>query len=115
MKISDVVKNRLEQIASAHSGRITADMVVADAKSKDSPLHGMFEWDARKAAQQHWLDTARKLIRSVEVVMVVENITVRAPVYVRDPDQETAKQGYIAVSNLRRDHDAFGSNRDGDK
>jgi len=104
MKISDAVKEHLETLARANGGRITPDDVVADARKKDSPLHALFEWDVKKAAAQHWVDTARSLIRSVEVRVTVNNITVSAPVYVRDPSQESGKQGYVAVSELRRDH-----------
>lgn len=105
MKITDAVKIHLGSLARANNGRITPDDVVADARKKDSPLHDLFEWDVKKAAAHHWKETARSLIRSVEVRVTVNNITVSAPVYVRDPTQETGKQGYIAVSELRRDHD----------
>jgi hypothetical protein len=37
--------------------------VVKWAKAhKKSALHKKFQWDIRKAAQEHWLDTARRLI-----------------------------------------------------
>ena len=106
MKIANVVKDRLATLASAHGGRLTPDAVVADARKRDSPLHHLFEWDLKKAAQKQWLDTARQLIRSVEVVVTVENIGVKTPFYVRDPNQDTGAQGYIAVSELRNDQDA---------
>ncbi len=106
MKITAEVKEHLESIAAKRNGRLTADDVVADAKRKDSPLHSLFEWDVKKAAAQHWVDTARTLISSVEVKVTMDHITVRAPFYVRDPSAKSDEQGYIAVSALSHDHDA---------
>lgn len=100
-----VIADRLEHIASLHGGRITPDLVIKDAKSKDSPLHSLFEWDKSKAAHQHWLDTARSIIASVEVRVTTEHITVRTPIYVRDPSAAAGTQGYIAVSRLRSEPD----------
>lgn len=106
MKITDEVKTQLLAIAAKRNGRLTPDDVVADAKRKDSPLHAMFEWDVKKAAAQHWVDTARAIIGSVEVRVTMDHITVRVPFYVRDPSAKSDEQGYIAVSALSRDHDS---------
>lgn len=44
--------------------------VVAAAKRPRSPLHKYFEWDIKRAAEQHWLEQARYLTRSVLVCWV---------------------------------------------
>lgn len=80
--------------------RITAEAVVEDAKNPKSPLHSFFEWDVKKAAREHWLDTARELIRSVRVVIEHRTTVVRAVAYVRDPEAGPREQGYRSVSSL---------------
>jgi len=86
------------------NGELTPDRVVEDARQKSSPLHDLFEWDKSKAAQAHWIDQARVIIGAVRVVVTNETTTVRAPVYVRDP--EAKGQGYRNVAALRADPDA---------
>lgn len=86
-------------------GTLTPELVVADAKRKDSPLHELFEWDTKKAAQSHWHDVARQLIRSVRVVVVNEGRSLTAPYFVRDPALSSKQQGYTSVIKLRTDAD----------
>jgi len=100
-----LIAERLERIAAANDGRLTPDAVVADARNSNSPLHHLFEWDVDKAAEQHWLSTARKIISSVEVVVKHEHISVKAPAYVRDPGAGEREQGYVSTAVLRRNGD----------
>lgn len=100
------VARRLEEIADRSGGALTPEAVVEDARDPDSPLHDYFEWDVRLAAEKHWLDTARSIIRSVEVVVRTERVEVKAPVYVRDPDRPSGEAGYVAVKHIRSDYDA---------
>ncbi len=98
-----------EQIAHVRSletegDRITPEIVVSDARDKKSPLHGLFEWDKSKAAAAHWLVQAREIIGAVKVIFTTETSTVRAPLYVRDPDAK-GEQGYRSVTALRADPD----------
>lgn len=46
--------------------------VVAEAKRKSSPLHSLKcspSWNLRKAAEEHWLDWGRYVLRSVDIVI----------------------------------------------
>lgn len=85
-------------------GRLTPDQVVADARLKRSPLHGLFEWDKDKAAMMHWIDTARAVIGAVRIVVTTEVVAVKRPIYVRDPD--ATGQGYRSAMSLRNDPEA---------
>lgn len=80
-------------------GRITPDVVVEEARRKSSPLHGLFEWDKAKAASIYWIAQAREIIGAVRIVVTNESSTVKAPLYVRDP--EASGQGYRSVMALR--------------
>jgi hypothetical protein len=102
---ADAVRDRLSFIADRNEGRITPEMVVEDAKDPDSPLHGYFTWNVKKAAYDHWLYQARALIRSVTIVFRDEKTVVRVPAYLRDPEMESEDQGYISIKKLRTQED----------
>lgn len=82
-------------------GRLTPDEVLAAARDQASPLHDSFEWDEAKAAHAHRLDQARSLIRSVMVVVTVEDRKLSTVTYVRDPVVAAAEQGYVSLEQLR--------------
>lgn len=86
-------------------GVLTPEVVVEDARRKDSPLHDMFEWDVKKAAQAHWHDVARQLIRNVRVNIVHESKMLRAPFFVRDQSLPARQQGYTSIDRVRTDAD----------
>jgi hypothetical protein len=98
------IQERLEKIAAAHSGRLTPEAVIEDARDPDSPLHHEFNWDLEQAAYQHWVYTARRLISSVEIQITVHELTLAVPAWVHDPDR-AGQQGYIAVDVLRTDRE----------
>jgi len=66
MPSSMQVATVLDELNQAH-GHLTPDLVVQAATDEKSPLHPVFEWDDGKAAHQHRLWQARKLIRSVRI------------------------------------------------
>jgi hypothetical protein len=45
----------------------STEELLDSAKPKDSPIHHLFEWDDKVAANEHRLHTARVLIRSIVV------------------------------------------------
>lgn len=49
-------------------GHVKPSIVVREAFPKESPLHGYFEWNNKKAADQHRLWQARHLIRVARIV-----------------------------------------------
>jgi hypothetical protein len=58
----------LDKLRGHNSGDLTPEAVVEAARSAESALHGAFEWDDSKAAQQHRLQQATQLIRAVIVI-----------------------------------------------
>jgi len=50
------------------SGIIKAEKVVELAKNPNSPLHRYFDWDVKRSAHRDWLQQARQLIASIEVI-----------------------------------------------
>lgn len=57
----------LERLKS--TGPLTAERVLHEAMNAKSVLHKYFEWDDHKAAHQYRLEQARRVIRSIEVVI----------------------------------------------
>lgn len=98
------IEARLQEILEAE-GEVTPDLVIEDARDEESPLHGEFEWDVEKAAMEAWRATARRLIRSVSLVVNTEAVYLAVPRYVRNPDAETREQSYVSTSELRTDRD----------
>ena len=66
MPSSMQVEVALDELNQAH-GHLTPDLVVQAAQYEQSPIHSIFEGDDGKAAQQHRLWQARRLIRSVQI------------------------------------------------
>jgi hypothetical protein len=84
-------------------GRQTAEAILADAKRLESPLHELYDWDVQTAAEAHWLDRTRALIRMVKIVVHTETHTYRIPRYVKDPELPAREQGYTSLEHLRVD------------
>jgi len=103
--ITSLIRDRINEIAARNGGKIRPDDVVEDARDPDSPLHARFEWDVSKAANAHWLDTARELIRAVRVTITTDTTVVSSVAYVRDPSVGSDEQGYVSVTTLRSDED----------
>jgi len=60
--ISPEHRRELERLAAEHGDELTEEMVVEAARSPDSYLHSLFEWDDAKAARKHhdlWADEQR--------------------------------------------------------
>lgn len=63
---ADILGPAFEAIKKA--GPLTAESVLAAAKP-GTALHRFFEWNDKKAAHEYRLEQARRLIRSIEVVI----------------------------------------------
>jgi len=98
------IEERIQEIAD-QKGNLTPDALIEDAKDPDSPLHNEFEWDDAKAAMEARRETARRLIRSVRVVVRTETHTVAVPRYVRTPEAPERQQSYSEAASLRNDYD----------
>lgn len=98
-------RDRIQQIADQHDGKITAAMVLDDARDASSPLHRYFTWDDDEAAHRWRLRQAGVLLRSVEIRNVTTTMQVTYPAYVRDPEASPKDQGMVSVVRLRGERD----------
>lgn len=89
------------------AGDCSPAAIVESARPKDSPIHGLFEWDLERAATRDWMATARKIPRSlVEIQQVDEDREVRTvtPAFVHVPPEEGCGQGqYLEPAILSED------------
>lgn len=69
----DLITVRLLEIYD-RDGKLTAEQVLHDATSPDSPLHTEFEWDDRQAAYQYRLEQARLLVRQAQVTIMEREV-----------------------------------------
>lgn len=99
------IRDALYALADLNGGRLTPEAVVEAAKNPEHPAHGHFTWDNTEAAILQRLYEARRLIRSVKVEIRTEHLTVRAPVFIRDPQLDSTVQGYASLGRLKSDAD----------
>ena len=93
----------LKAIAARDGGLLRPAAVVEEARPKDSPLHGRFEWDNRKAGEKYRLLQAQKLIREF-YVEIEDGVKGRAFVNLSiDRTEGKADNPYRPVESLR-DH-----------
>lgn len=55
----------LKRISEENDGLLSPDAVVKAARNEKNPLHSCFEWNQDKAAHEHRLHQARKIIKFV--------------------------------------------------
>jgi len=59
---------RLMEIREKNKDKLKPEFVLEDATSEDSPLHNSFEWDDKKAAHQHRLKIAQKMLQFLVII-----------------------------------------------
>lgn len=103
---AEVVEHELERIAGKEQ-RLTPNAIVDAARPKDAVLHKViFRLNRDQAAQEHYLDVARRLIRSV--VVVHEDEKRPSPVWVHVPANDGGKAGdYQPAAIVVQRPDAF--------
>lgn len=94
---AQVVGERLAAIAADAEGTLRPQDVVADARSAQSPLHPLFEWDDRKAATAHRLHQAKSIIKAIVVEFVGQPEATMHYVGQRDT-QDRSGSSFVAVA-----------------
>jgi hypothetical protein len=74
--------------------------VVEAARSRSSPLHKLFDWNIKKAAEEWWLQRGRVILGAVEIHVTTKRFSYKTSAYMRDT---TAKEGYRSVVALKAD------------
>ena len=104
-KALNEARKYIQILAEKNEGRITPDMILADAKRKSSPLHKYFDWNDQKAGRKWRLEQARTLIEKVEYEFQTSKGAHKTAYFVRDPSVPSRSQGYVSIPTLKSDKD----------
>jgi len=74
---------------------------VKAARDRRSPLHDLFDWNVKAAAEKYWLHQARVVIGAVEIHVTTEQFSYKASAYMVDMTAEG--QGYRSTVALKAD------------
>ena len=100
MKLTHAQLARIKTLEN-RKGQISARQVVADAKQPRSPLHSLFNWDLRHAAEHWWLQRARLIIGAVTIQVTHHHAVIKTPCYI--VDTSTKNGGYRSLVALKAD------------
>lgn len=99
MKNKEQIRKSL--LALADAGKLTPEEVIRLARSPESILHPLFEWDDSVAARKYRVDQARTLISSFEISVTINRVELRVQEFVRDPSRGDKEQGYRPISSIK--------------
>lgn len=100
MKLTQAQLARINGLEN-RKGQISARRLLDDAKLARSPLHSLFNWDLKHAAERWWLHRARLIIGAVTIQVTYEHSVVKSPCYVVDTSAKG--EGYRNVVSLKKD------------
>jgi len=100
MKLTQVQLARIKRLEN-RKGQITARRLLDDARQARSPLHALFNWDLKHAAEHWWLHRARLIIGAVMIQVTHQHSVVKSPCYV--VDTSIKGEGYRSVVSMKTD------------
>jgi hypothetical protein len=74
---------------------------VQAARDRRNPLHDLFDWNVKSAAEKYWLHQARIVIGAVELHVTTEQFSYKASAYMVDTTADG--QGYRSTVALKAD------------
>lgn len=99
LKKSDLIHSILGEMEK--KGKLTPDAVIKEARNPKSPLHSKFEWNIQKAALESWRATARDIIASYRINIVIDEQVFEIPKFVRDVRRPSDAQGYKSIGRIK--------------
>ena len=103
MKLTQAQIARIKSLEN-RKGQISARKVLDDAKDDKSPLHSLFNWDLKQAAEKWWLHRARIIIGSVSIQVTHTEAVIKTPCYVVDTTKKEG--GYRSVVAMKGDSES---------
>jgi len=100
MRLTQAQTARIQALENA-KGQVTPKRVLDDARKVSSPLHALFDWTMKSAAEKWWLHQARLIIGAVRVQITTSETVYRAPCYV--VDTTIAGSGYRSIATITDD------------
>jgi hypothetical protein len=100
VKLTMQMQQHVAALADAE-GCITPEAVVEAARPEDAPLHGLFPWDDKVAADKYRLMRARAIIRSVVYLKAERHYGIAMPNFIRDGDRPPREAGYRSIDSMQ--------------
>ena len=102
-RITTAAQQAVLELLEFHKGHLKPeDVLTAANANRESPLGQCFEWDDAAAAEEHRIDTARRLIQIVKVrVHPLKRETIRATVSL--PSDRAVGNGYRSTAAVLED------------
>lgn len=100
----DITKSHIDEIKyiEERDGSITAEAVVEFAKDPNTALHSKFTWDDKHASEQWRLWEARQLIRTIKVVVEIDQKEIVTHAFVH---YDRSERGYISIARVLSDEE----------
>ena len=95
------IRERVNQLRTKVVGILAPSDVIEDARQASSPLHHLFEWDEKKAAYKHWIDTAREIIACVNIEITTHKSTFKVGRYVHTQGQTPGYEDIVKIRDNR--------------
>ena len=89
---AEAAGKELEKMEQKH-GHISPEIVLDESRSKKAVLHGLFEWDDKKAAEKYRLTQAGGIIRNLVVVLDEQKSQEPVRAYVNVVPEQPARRG----------------------
>jgi len=100
----------LQRIAEKNGGSLKPEVVVEEARDKNSVLHDYFQWDNKKAGERWRIFQARQLINHIEYVIEYEEQEKTVPLFisiVRQDADEKPRREYVSIDVVAKDKDLY--------
>ena len=102
-----VYGGELTRIMGENGGTLEPQLVVDNAREKDSPIHECFEWNNKKAGENWRKQQARCLINSIEVVIKFEDredvVPLAYSIEIKEAGDDVATRRYYDVEVIAND------------
>lgn len=99
------IAEAIESLRASTAAALKSGDVVRAAKNPKSVLHAEFDWDVKSAAEAHWNEHARYLLRCYRVYKVDRKlpVPVRAVLSIPDdPNNRTGPKSYYAEKHVKK-------------
>ena len=99
---ADAAAAELERIREKH-GILRPEIVVDESREASAVLHRCFQWDDKAAAESYRTQQARKLIDSIQVVIVNSDVHYSVRAFVNVRPAEDAGRSYTPMTEAIHD------------
>jgi putative cell wall-binding protein len=89
---AEAAGKELEKMEQKH-GHISPEIVLDESRAKKAVLHGLFEWDDKKAAEKYRLTQAGGIIRNLVVILDEQKSQEPVRAYVNVVPEQPARRG----------------------